>query len=506
MIARWLWVFWGVVLFMSSAPAICADATPPVPDRAPPTGMVAQLTLDGPIGPAAAEYFSDGSTRAVADGAQAIVLRLDTPGGLLDSMRQIIARMLACKIPVLVYVAPSGARAASAGTYILYAGQIAAMAPATHVGAATPVTLDGRTPAPSTDTPAPSTDTPAPNAGKPAPNAGKPAPNAGKAAPNAGKAAKSDSPGGKGSAPDGDAESHKVLNDSIAYIRSLAQLRGRNVEWAEQAVRSAATLTADEAAEQHVIDFVATDVSDLLAKADGRRVQVGTDTVTLGLKGFSVRNYPPSARSRFLAIITNPTIAYVLLLAGVAGLFLEATHPGVLLPGIAGGICLLVGLYALELLPVNYAGLALMALGIGLLAAEMFTPTAGALGVGGVIAFVVGSVMLMNTGVPGYGVNLGIIAGIAVSAAGFMAFVVWLVFRARRSRQSIGDAALLTEEAELLEPLAAGGEAWARVHGERWRVRSESALPAGAHARIVRRQGLLIWVAPSDSTRIDKNA
>jgi membrane-bound serine protease (ClpP class) len=497
-IARWLWVLWGIVLFMSSAPAIRADATPPV--RPPSTGMVAQLTLDGPIGPAAAEYFSDGSTRAVADGAEAIVLRLDTPGGLLDSMRQIIARMLACKIPVLVYVAPSGARAASAGTYILYAGQIAAMAPATHVGAATPVTLDGSTPAPNTDTPAPNTDTPAPNTGKPAPKPGTPAPNPDK------PAAKSDSPGRKGSAQDGDAESHKILNDSIAYIRSLAQLRGRNVEWAEQAVRSAATLTADEAAEQHVIDFVATDVSDLLARADGRRVQIGADTVTLHLKGFSVRNYPPNARSRFLAIITNPTIAYVLLLAGVAGLFLEATHPGVLLPGIAGGICLLVGLYALELLPVNYAGLALMALGIGLLAAEMFTPTAGALGIGGVIAFVVGSVMLMNTGVPGYGVNLGIIAGIAVSAAGFMALVVWLVFRARRSHQSMGDAALFNEEAELLEPLAAGGEAWARVHGERWRVRSESALPVGAQARIVRRQGLLIWVAPLDSKRIDKNA
>jgi membrane-bound serine protease (ClpP class) len=490
-IARWLWVLWGIVVFMGSAPARCADATPPV--RPPSTGVVAQLTLDGPIGPAAAEYFSDGSTRAVADGAEAIVLRLDTPGGLLDSMRQIIARMLACKIAVLVYVAPSGARAASAGTYILYAGQIAAMAPATHVGAATPVTLDGSTPAPNADKPAPDTDKPAADTGKPGPNTGKPAAN-------------SDSPGRKESAQEGDAESHKVLNDSIAYIRSLAQLRGRNVEWAEQAVRSAATLTADEAAEQHVIDFVATDVSDLLAKADGRRVQVGGDTVTLRLKGLTVRNYPPNARSRFLAIITNPTIAYVLLLAGVAGLFLEATHPGVLLPGIAGGICLLVGLYALELLPVNYAGLALMALGIGLLAAEIVTPTAGALGIGGVIAFVVGSVMLMNTGVPGYGVNLGIIAGIAVSAAGFMAFVVWLVFRARRSRQSIGDVALLNEEAELLEPLAAGGEAWARVHGERWRVRSESALPVGAHARIVRRQGLLIWVAPLDSKRIDKSA
>jgi membrane-bound serine protease (ClpP class) len=428
--------------------------------------MVAQLTLDGPIGPAAAEYFDEASKRAVADGATAIVLRLDTPGGLLDSMRQIIARMLACKIPVLVYVAPEGARAASAGTYILYAGQIAAMAPATHVGAATPVSVGGSAPR--------SSDKPA---------------------------AKGDSSGPEGPAQGGDAESHKTLNDAIAYIRSLAQLRGRNVGWAEQAVRGAVTLTAGEAAALHVIDFVATDMSDLLAKADGRKVEVGDHTVTLQLKGLSVHDYLPNARTRFLAIITNPTIAYVLLLAGIVGLFLEATHPGVLLPGIAGGICLLVGLYALELLPVNYAGLALMVLGIGLLAAEMVTPTAGALGIGGVIAFVVGSVMLMNTGVAGYRVNLGIIGGIALSAVVFLALIVRLVLRSRYTRQSVGDSALLNEEAELLEPLSAGGEAWARVHGERWRVRSESALPAGAHARIVRREGLLIWVAPHNANR-----
>jgi membrane-bound serine protease (ClpP class) len=450
---------------MAVAPAIGGDAPVALADRPAPPGMIAQLTLDGPIGPAAAEYFDEASKRAMADGAAAIVLRLDTPGGLLDSMRQIIARMLACKIPVLVYVAPDGARAASAGTYILYAGQIAAMAPATHVGAATPVSLGG---------------------GSPWPNADKPA-------------IKSDSSQKQGPAEAGDAESHKILNDAIAYIRSLAQLRGRNVEWAEQAVRGAATLTAGEAAEQHVIDFMATDVSDLLAKADGRKVEVGDHPLTLHLKGSSVHNYLPNARSRFLAIITNPTIAYVLLLAGIVGLFLEATHPGVLLPGIVGGICLLVGLYALELLPVNYAGLALMALGIGLLAAETVTPTAGALGVGGVIAFVVGSVMLMNSAVPGYRVNLGIIGGIALSAGAFLALIVRLVLRARHTGQSMGDSALLNEEAELLEPLAAGGEAWARVHGERWRVRSDSALPAGAHARIVRREGLLIWVAPLNS-------
>lgn len=455
---RWL-CFCGVLVHcaMPARAALAAAAT--TGER---SAVVAQLTLDGPIGPAAAEYFDDASSRAVASGAVAIVLRLDTPGGLAESMRQIITRMLACPIPILVYVAPEGARAASAGAYILYAGQIAAMAPATHVGAATPVSLGGSTPLP-------------------VPKDNQPA-----ASPATHPTEQSD------------AESQKVLNDSIAYIRSLAQLRGRDAQWAEQAVRGAATLTANEAAQQHVIDFVATSLPELLAKASGRKVQVGDRTVTLQLEGASIRDYPPSARSQFLGIITNPAIAYMLLLAGIAGLFLEVTHPGVFLPGIAGGICLLVGLYALQLLPVSYAGLALMALGIGLLAAEAVLPTVGALGIGGVIAFVVGSVMLMKTGVPGYGVNLGIIAAITVCAAGSMALIVRAVFRARRARQFIGDEALLNERVELLEPIAAGSEGWASVRGERWRVRSECALPAGAGARITQRQGLVLWVAPTD--------
>jgi membrane-bound serine protease (ClpP class) len=441
-----------------AAPAVAAATGEP-------STVVAQLTLDGPIGPAAAEYFDDASNRAVVSGAAAIVLRLDTPGGLAESMRQIITRMLACPIPILVYVAPEGARAASAGAYILYAGQIAAMAPATHVGAATPVSLEGSTPLP-------------------VPKDNQPAASAASAATHPTEQT--------------DAESQKVLNDSIAYIRSLAQLRGRDAQWAEQAVRGAATLTADEAVQQHVIDFVATSLSELLAKASGRKVQVGNRTVTLQLEGASIRDYPPSARSQFLAIITNPAIAYGLLLVGIMGLFLEATHPGVFLPGIAGGICLLVGLYALQLLPVSYAGLALMALGIGLLAAEAVLPTVGALGIGGVIAFVVGSVMLMKTGVPGYGVNLGIIAAISVCAMGSLALIMRALLRARRSRQFIGDEALLNERVELLEPIAAGSEGWASVRGERWRVRSECALPAGARVRITRRQGLVLWVAPTE--------
>jgi membrane-bound serine protease (ClpP class) len=461
---RWLWLVGVAALCMLPLRAILA-AEPVATDRTTTTVMVAQITLDGPIGPAAAEYFDDASKRAVADGAVAIVLRLDTPGGLTDSMRQIIAGMLASEVPVLVYVAPSGARAASAGTYILYAGQVAAMAPATHLGAATPVQLGGATP--------------------------MPLPKTGDQPALAGSAAKDEPTAGD------DAESNKVMNDAIAYIRSLAQLRGRNAQWTEQAVRGAATLTASEAAQQHVIDFVATDVADLLAKADGRHVQVGDRSVTLRLKGATVRDYAPGARTHFLAIITNPTIAYLLLLAGIFGLLLEAMHPGAMLPGIAGGICLLIGLYALQLLPVNYAGLALMALGVGLLVAEAANPSVGAFGAGGLVSFVVGSVMLMNTGVPGYGVNLGVIAGIALCAAGLLASVVWLVFRSCRAGQVTGDAAMLMDRGELLESVSAGGEAWMMVRGERWRVRCDTALPAGARVRVVSRQGLLLWVEPA---------
>jgi len=449
---RWLFLL-AIVL------ALAAKAAPaPVP-AAPAVPMVARVSLAGPIGPAAAEYFDDASARAVADGAVAIVVRLDTPGGLSESTRQIIASMLASKVPVLAYVAPGGARAASAGTCILYAAQVAAMAPATHIGAATPVHPGGGTPMPLRQ------------------------PDAGPAA--ASSAAVSD-----------DAESNKVLNDAIAYIRSLAQLRGRDAVWAGQAVRGAATLTASEAARKHVIDFVADDTADLLAKASGRRVQVDGRTVTLQLGDATVRDYAPGPRSRFLAVVTNPTIAYLLLLAGIFGLGLEALHPGAMLPGIVGGIALLVGLYALQLLPVNYAGLALMALGIGLLVAEAVTPTVGVFGVGGLVSFVMGSIMLMNTGVPGYAVNLGVIGGIAACAAALLVLVVWLVFRSRRSRQVTGDDAMRHDVAELLEPAGENSETWVLVRGERWRARCATALPTGARVRVVGREGLLLRVEP----------
>ena len=455
------WLSLGAAAALALALLALAAGSPPAARSD--AGFVARIDLNGPIGPAAAEYVDAALRQASADGATAIVLQMDTPGGLAGSMRRIVSTILASRLPVLGYVAPAGARAASAGTYILYACPIAAMAPATHLGAATPVSLGGGTPLPMGST--------------------RPASSSSSGTPGSGDSAT-------------DAETRKVLNDAIAYIRSLAQLHGRNAAWAEQAVRGASTLTASEAADRHVVDFVAADVASLLAQADGRGVRLGEQTVTLRLRGLPVRDYPPDWRARFLGIITNPTIAYLLLLAGIYGLILEAFHPGTYLPGVTGGICLLVGLYALQLLPVDYAGLALMALGICLLLAEAFVPTAGVVGIGGVIAFVIGSIMLFHSGVPGYTVNLGVIAGLAFCAVVLLAMLLRLVSRARRAKPFVGDESMQQAGGELLQAVPAGGESWALIGGERWRVHCEVALPAGAHIRVTGRHGLLIQVTP----------
>jgi membrane-bound serine protease (ClpP class) len=445
------WV--SALLAITLATTIAAGSTAVAPAR--PSGFVARLELTGPIGPASAEYVDDSLRRASQDGASAIVLQLDTPGGLSDSMRQIIASILAAQRPVIGYVAPGGARAASAGTYILYACPVAAMAPATHVGAATPVSLAGNSPLPGTNPPA--------------------------------------SPGSAPSPPS-DAESKKVLNDAVASIRSLAQLNGRNADWAASAVQGAETLTADEAVQKHVADLIAPDIPTLLARVEGRHVHVGGQDITLHLAGLPLRDYAPNWRTHLLGLVTHPTIAYLLLLAGMYGLVLEAFHPGVFLPGVAGAICLLVGLYALQLLPVNYAGLALMLLGIALVLAEAVMPSVGAIGIGGVIAFVIGSIMLFNTGVPGYSVNLGVIAGMALGAVVVLGLLLRLVARSRRTRTFNGDAQMLLATGELIQPIDAHGDGWARIGGEQWRVHCEASLPAGTRVRVVGRNGLLLRV------------
>jgi membrane-bound serine protease (ClpP class) len=392
-----------------------------------------------------------------------VVLRIDTPGGLDSSMRDIIRGVLASPVPVAAWVGPSGARAASAGTFILYASHFAAMAPATNLGAASPVAIGG------------------------APGGAKPEP--------AGKDAK------KGDAPAGDTMMRKVTNDASAYIRGLAQLRGRNAEWAEKAVREAVSLSAAEAKKIKVIDLVAADVPALLAALEGRRVEAGGDKRTLALQGAEVVAVEPDWRTKVLAVITNPSVAYLMILVGIYALIFEFTNPGLILPGVVGAICILIAMYAFQLLPVNYAGLALLLLGIAFMVAELWVTTHGVLAVGGLVAFVIGSIMLLDTDVPQFELPVALIGGVSAASAAFLFLVVGMVLRTRRRPVVSGREQMIGAGGEALEDIA--GEGWARVHGERWRVRSGAPLRTGDRLRVIAVHGLVLEVSgePPDPSR-----
>lgn len=446
-----LLVLWAVV----AVPAAAGD-------------RAALIEIDGPVGPATSGYFEKARRQALDDGAPLIILRIDTPGGLDTAMRDIIKGILDSPVPVVAWVAPGGARAASAGTYILYAAHVAAMAPATNLGAATPVPALG-----------------------------------GGGFPDSEKPRKPEGKNGKDDAPDepmpkakpgSDAMQHKIVNDAVAYIRGLAAQRGRNADWAEKAVREGASLPADDALKLKVIDLVAADLPELLQKLDGRTVQTATGKVTLKTQGLSVERYAPDWRFRLLAVITNPTVAYILMLVGIYGLLLEGYHPGAIVPGVAGAICLLLALFAFQVLPVNFAGLALMLLGVLLMVGEALNPSIGALGIGGVIAFVFGSILLMDIDVPGYGVNLGVIGGIAVTASGLLGLTLFLLYRARRAPQTTGAARALGQVVEITE--FAAGQGWAKLGGEHWRVRSGAALVPGQRVRVTGVDGLTLHVDP----------
>jgi membrane-bound serine protease (ClpP class) len=406
---------------------------------------IAVVPLEGAIGPSSADFVKRAIERAAKDGTQLVVLRMDTPGGLDTSMREIIKAILASPVPVAGFVAPSGARAASAGTYILYASHVAAMAPGTNLGAATPVFI------------------------------------------GAGGEAKE----GKKSQ---DTLTRKATNDAVAYIRGLAQMRHRNAQWAERAVREAVSLPANEALKMKVIDLVAADVPSLAEKLNGRTVEVGGAKQVLKTAGLPIHVIEPDWRTQVLGVITNPSIAYILILVGAYALLFEFMNPGLVLPGVVGAIAILVALYALHLLPVSYAGLALMFLGIGFMAAEAFFPAYGSLGIGGLAAFVLGSLMLFqDTDLPGFDIPYALIAGVAAASAAFLLFLFGMAARSRRAAVVSGREEMIGAPGEALEDFAREG--WARVHGERWKVRSPAPVRRGERLRVTAIDGLTLEVA-----------
>jgi len=424
----------AVAVFVSPLPASAGENS----------NLALTISIDGAIGPAAASYVKDALSRAAERRAEIVVLRLNTPGGLTTSMREIIADVLASPVPVVGYVAPSGAHAASAGTYILYATHIAAMAPGTNLGAATPVQL------------------------------GSPIPGLPEVTPD--KDGK-DTKDGDRQSKSKDAMTAKVTNDAVAFIRSLAELRGRNAEWAEKAVREAASLSANAALQEHVIDLIARDPAELLRQVDGRVVEVaGGDTRHLKTKDAVLEALDPGWISRFLAVIADPNVAFILLLVGVYGLIFEFMSPGAVAPGVVGTICLLLSLYALNMLPINYAGLALMLVGITLLTIEAFNPTV-VLGLGGIIAFALGAVMLIRVEAPGYRLSWSVIGITAAMFTGLVLVVLGSLRRARKGPVRVGAQAMRGVSAEVLDWSEKEGHVFAQ--GERWQARGAETFKPG---------------------------
>jgi membrane-bound serine protease (ClpP class) len=403
------------------------------------------VSVDGAIGPATARYVKDALTKASQRRAEVVVLRMNTPGGLSTSMREIIADVLASRVPVVGYVAPSGAHAASAGTYILYATHIAAMAPGTNLGAATPVQIGG------------------------------PLPGLPDATPD--KSDKDKKDGGDQKPKTKDAMTAKATNDAVALIRSLAELRGRNADWAEKAVREAESLSANAALQANVIDLVARDPADLLRQIDGRVVEVaGGETRHLATRDATREAIDAGWILRFLRVITDPNVAFILMLVGIYGLIFELSSPGAVAPGVIGTICLLLGLYALNMLPINYAGLGLILLGITLLVIEVFTPTV-VIGLGGIIAFVLGAVMLFEIEEPGFRLSWPVIGIAAAMFIGLILVVLGSLRRAQKGPMRLGAQAMHGLSAEILDWSDREGHVF--TQGERWQARGTEAFKPG---------------------------
>jgi len=436
-------------------------------------GTAVRLELKGAIGPATRDYVLNGIEYAQETAANIVIIEMDTPGGLDSAMRDIIKGILGSSVPVVTYVSPSGSRAASAGTYILYASHVAAMAPATNLGAATPVQIGGGAPSP------------------PIPGEEQDKDSDQTAQEEDADAPEDDTPELSGTAME-----RKTVHDAAAYIRGLAELRGRNAEWAERAVREAVSLTAEAALEENVIDVVAVDVAELMEAIDGLSVTVGNETVEISTENLVVEIYEPDWRTRFLMVITDPNIAYLLMLAGAYGLLLEGYNPGAFVPGIVGAICLLLALFAFQVLPVNYAGLALIALGVALMVAEAFAPSFGVLGLGGIVAFVFGSVILMDTDVPGFAISRLLIG--TVAAVGGTLLLALMLFLVRSHRRPVvsGTESMLGEMAEALETFTATGTVF--VQGERWKATTLRPVMKGQAVQVTGIEGLVLRVEPRD--------
>ncbi|RUM20550.1 nodulation protein NfeD [Rhizobium vallis] len=435
-------LIWGSAFLFSIAPTAGSER------------VALLLRLNGAVSPASADYVIRGIQLANDRKVALIVLQMDTPGGLDTSMRDIVRAILASSVPVASYVAPSGARAASAGTYILYASHIAAMAPGTNLGAATPIALGG-------------------------------------SGQDSGQNGDSKEPQSRNAA------EAKAVNDAAAYLRGLAELRSRNADWAEKAVRDAASLSSTAAEREKVIDFVAVTVDELMAKANGRTVRAGGADIRLDTTDLAVQSIEPDWRTRLLSVIADPNVALILMVIGIYGLIFEFLTPGAVIPGMVGGICLLLGLYALAMLPVSYAGVGLIVLAVALLVAEAHAPTFGVLGLGGAVALVLGATILFDTDVPDLKVSRQVLVGISVSALAFSLIVVRLAFGARRRAVVTGAEQMIGISGKVSSWTGTTG--YIVTHGERWSAASAEPLTDGDDVTVIARNGLTLEVTRDPS-------
>ena len=395
------------------------------------------IVIDGSINPAVDDFIGESITRAKAGGAQALVIQLDTPGGHLSSTQTIVKKILGATVPVIVYVAPAGAGAGSAGVFITLAGHIASMAPGTNIGAAHPVAGGGQ-----------------------------------------------EIKGAMG---------EKIENFAASFAETIAQQRGRNAEWAIQAVRKSVSITEKEALKKNVIDIIARDIDDLLKQADGRKVDLDGHPVTLALKDVRIERHEMSLKQKFLNALADPNIVYLLMMAGILGLYMEFSHPGVIFPGVAGGICLLLALAGLQILPINYAGLALIVLGIGLLIGEAFAPSFGILGIGGIISLTLGSFFLFDTEGSDLIVDRSIIFTAVTTLGTFVLAISYLVFRSQKSKPTMGLQGLIGEIGEVRGKLGPTGKIF--VHGEYWNAQADGEIDVGEKVKVLGYDGMCLKVS-----------